>query len=208
MPAFQLEYALSVFQNNIFSFAAKEHRRVGGNPGFDINIHQNHVEFVFYPLTQGVPGTNNGEPLKNRFDIYFLLPEVCPVIGTWPATNAQPAKWSVSSNNAGTERLGGKSIKMTTPLGRLPGVSEVVAEVNIQTQPFTATAQNLTIFADIEFTPVGKLYQAQYAQLHFGFQGNYQFTGGIASNCNRVTVKVSHEIYEAIRSKIFQVCTQ
>lgn len=210
MPIFNLEYALAVFQEGVFTFAAKEHRQVKGSPQINIDVKPSHVEWTIFPLTQGVPDTNNQAPQKNRFDLYILLSNICMDVGTWPTAGAGvvPSIWGAGYNNTGTQRIGGKSIKMTTPVGRLSKITSLVAEVGIPNQPFTAEALDLTLFADIEHTPVGKLYSSQQFQLHIGFQGTYKITGGAKSMANQVTIKMSHSNYEAIRLKVLSLCSK
>ena len=206
MPQFNLEYAIAVYQQGVFTFAAKEHRRVNGNPSLTIDVKATHVEWTIDPLTQGNPDSNYQQPQKNRFDLYFLLRDICPTTASWPTTSTVPAIWSGANNNQGTERPGGKSIKMTTPVGRLSGISKLVAQVGFPSQPFTAEATSLNLFADIEHTPQGKLYASEESQFHLGFQGTYQYKGGAQSTGNRVVIEMSKPIYEAIRLKLISLC--
>lgn len=206
MSKYDLEYAIAVFQKGIFTFAAKEHRRQNGKPTLTIDVTPTQVVWTVSPLSQGIPDTNDQQPQKDRFDLYFLLKEICGVAKTWPTTGASPAIWQTSVSNEGTERVGGKTIKMATPVGRITGISKLTAQVGMASQPFTASALNLNLFADVEHTPKGKLYPAEEFQFHIGFQGNYQYTGGVSAQANQVTIEMTHAIYEAIRSKLIALC--
>lgn len=202
MLTFAIEYALVVFQKGIFTFAAKEHRQTGGNPTLTINVTSTDVEWIITPLTQGQPDTNDRQPQKDRFDLYFLLDELRAQRQAWPVANSAPAAWGGAHNNQGTERAGGKTIKMDFPVGKVAPIDNLTAQVGIPSQAFTATANDLVSFMDIEYTPIGNLYATNKPQMHLGFQGVYDYTAGATSASNVVTISMSHAVYEAIRTKL------
>lgn len=207
MSQHDLEYAIAVFQKGIFTFAAKEHRKMGGNPTLTITLKGTYVEWIISPLTQGIPDTNDKDPQKDRFDMYFLLEDVCKTVKSWPNALVAPALWGKANNNQGTERAGGRTIKMDTPIGRLSGITSLIAQVGIGTgAPFTSSANNLTLFVDIEHTPKGKLYTSEVFQLHIGFKGDYVYKSGVTAITNQVTIEMPNEVYEAIRLQLNSLC--
>lgn len=207
MSQHDLEYAIAVFQRGTLTFAAKEHRRRKGNPLLTINLMGTYVEWIITPLTQGIQSTNTGVPQKNRFDMYFLLQEACEKTASWQSTGVKPAMWSKAHNNQGTERPGGKTIKMEIPIGQLSGITSLDAQVDITGSPFTASAANLTLYADMEYTPAGKEYTSEVTQLHFGFKSDtYTFTAGAAAATNQVVIKMPNDVYEAIRVQLISLC--
>ena len=169
----QLEYTICQFQPGQSSFARKTHRQLEGDPRLTVQPGPQVVRWELNNLVDGQPEVVQGSPRRDRVDFYFLLDILRQEIGQFPRPNVQPnAALSLNpTNSQGTERVGGKQVRMTAPFHRYR-VESVDVFISHDVHAFHAVGQNPVLHVDVESTPPG-LYGQELLEVHFGIQASY-----------------------------------
>ena len=194
----EVEYTSCLMQVGQDSFSAKTHRLEGGDPRLTVNVGSSNVQWVLQNLLDGVPEIVQGPPRRDRVDFYFLLENLQRDRGQLPQPTvpSDAALRLQTTNSVGTERPGGRRVRMETPNQRYRVMS--VEARSAQHPSFQAIAgQPIFLHLDIENTPVG-MYPQRLLEAHFGLQANYAITLGYAGNQNQVVIGMSHATYATI----------
>ena len=194
----EVEYTSCLMQVGQDSFSAKTHRQQGGDPRLTVNVSSQGVEWVLENLLDGEPEIVLGPPRANRVDFYFLLENLQRDRGQLPqpAVPPEPALRLATTNSVGTERQGGRRVRMETPNHRYKVAS--VAALSAQPPAFQAIArQPIYLHLDIENTPRG-MYGQVLTEAHLGVQAFYDITAGYAGAQNQVVIGMPHATYATI----------
>lgn len=204
MPRLPVEYTLCQIQSGQVSIAIKTHRRENGNPEIDIDVHPQSVTFRLLNLFDGVPQAVLGEARQDHVDFYFLLDDLRQIRAQWPTVTAAPNRGLLlpTFDPSGTERRGGKDVRMVTPICRI-AVSGARVE-SIRPPVFRAVADNPELFLDFEVTPV-RGYGQEMAEIHFGCNGHFQLVDAAGVNADICEIVLSHEVYATVRDEIMQL---
>ena len=193
----QLEYTLCQFQAGQSSFARKTHRQLEGDPHLTVQCGPQVVRWELNNLVDGQPEVVQGSPRQDRVDFYFLLDTLRQEMGQFPHPNVQPnnALSLNPTNSQGTERPGGKQVRMIAPLHRYR-VESVEVFVSHDAQAFHAIGRNAVLHVDIESTPA-RLYGQELLEVHFGIQASYAIKD-YAGTVNYAVISMSPEAYATI----------
>ncbi len=204
MPRLPVEYTLCQIQSGQVSIAIKTHRRESGNPEIEIDVHPHTVNFRLLNLFDGVPQAVLGEARQDHFDFYFLLEDLRRDRAQWPTVAAVPNRglFLPTFDPSGTERRGGKDIRMVTPICRI-AVSEARAE-SIRPPVLRAVADNPELFLDFEITPV-RGYGQEMPEIHFGCNGDFQLVDATGVNADVCEISMSHEVYATVRDEVIRL---
>lgn len=193
-----VEYTTCLVQVGQDSLSAKTHRQRGGNPRLTINVGPNNVEWVLENLFDGNPEVVQNPPRRDRVDFYFLLDTFRQDRAQLPLPAAQPTPSLrlPTTNSAGTERPGGRRVRMDRPISRYLIAS---TEMRSAHQPsFQATARGpVHLHLDIEYTPLG-MYPQRLLEVHLGIQASYDILLGYAGAQNQAVIGMSHATYATI----------
>lgn len=194
----EVEYTLCQIQIGQDSLATRTHRREGGDPRLTVNVNADNVEWRLENLLHGEPQTVQGERRRDRVDFYFLEDILRRDRGQLPTPTVHPVETLrlQPANSAGTERRGGRHIRMVTPLARYRMMS--VEAFSTQQRSFHAIGQQpIYLHLDRETTPPGGYGQA-ISEAHFGVQASYAITEGYVGAESLVVVTMSHATYATI----------
>ena len=196
--AMEVEYTLCQIQLGDNSLAAKTHRRQGGDPRVTINVGAYNVQWVLENLFDGEPEIVDGVPRRNRVDFYFLLDVLRRDRGQLPQPVGlpNPALRLQPTNSVGTERPGGRPVRMETPNRRYRVAS--VEAFATQAPAFHAIAQQpIFLHLDIETTPP-RMYGQIMEEAHFGIQASFEIVDPVVAGQSQVIITMSHETYATI----------
>ena len=104
-----------------------------------------------------------------------------------------------TTNSQGTERPGGRRVRMDGPLQRYEVQS---AELFVgQTPTFRAVGGEPLLHLDMETTPPG-MYGQELLEIHFGIQTTYQIYQVTSGTYNYAVVSMTPETYATIYEDI------
>lgn len=201
--AFDLEYTICQIQSGTFSMAAKSHRQQGGQPQLTISMLPNHVEWLLTDLEHGVPETVGGQARKDRVDFYFRYEAFKTAFANFP-TPRVPANSSAHrfapTNSAGTERRGGKDVRIVAPICRFSPVSQ--ADLISQQPPaFEAATGEAILHLDMETGPA-KIYGVEIFEVHFGVEANWHVSPLKNPTSSHAILRISDSVYATIFAEL------
>lgn len=202
MDNFNLEYAIALIQRDIFSFAAKSHRREGGDPKLIIDTSGPLVTWRVTELIHGIPDAITGQPQQDRFDFYFTVEELRNVFTSFPSPVSKPNKKRelTPTTSEGTERIEGKRVRMVLPIKRFYPIDSI--EIFVQQIPsFEIFASDAYLHLDIETGP-SRIYGQDIFEVHFGVQAEYNARKSTITVPSYAYLKMSHELYATIHNRI------
>jgi hypothetical protein len=195
----EIEYTICQIQSGDISLAAKTHRRLNGDPRLDIRLTPRLVTWTLVNLVDGTPETLVGMPRRNHVDFYFLYENLKALLAEFPSPSgsANPDLRLPTVSSAGTERRGGKRVRIVLPVYRYPLLA-VELHV-IQAPSFSAVGIEPNIHMDVESTPAG-LYGGENFEIHFGIQANFEITGPFSGRISSATIQMHPDVYATIHS--------
>ena len=197
----EVEYTLGQIQLGQTSLALRTHRREGHDPGLNIQHGGQEVHWEFTNLVEGPRQTVTGTPRRDRLDFYFLFETLRRDRGQMPPPTASPnnSLRLHTTNSQGTERPGGRRVRMTTPLQRYDVQS---AELFVgRTPSFHAVGNQPRLHLDIETTPPS-IYGQEQIEVHFGIQATFQTKQVPSGAYNYAVVSMTPEAYATIYEDI------
>ena len=203
MPQINLEYTLCQIQSGSVSLAVKTHRREGGNPILEVEVRPNDVVFRLMNLFDGDPEAVVGDPRTDHVDFYFLLEDLRADRGTLPAAPVPPdlALRRRVVDPTGTERAGGRRIRMVAPISRY-----AIGEITLYSQRtpiFTAQADEAELFVDFETTPASSRgYTTETAEVHYGVDAEFAIVSDRANQRDSCIIEMTHETYATVLDEI------
>ena len=200
----EVEYTICQIQSGQISLAAKTHRQQGGDPRLTIEVYHHKVLWRLRNLFDGTPETITGAPRRDHIDFYFLLERFRIHRTAFPAATV-PSDLSLRlapTNSSGTERRGGKLVRMTSPVYRFMA-SRV--EVFVGHAPsFHATGDNPILHLDIETTPPD-IYGQEMLEVHFGIQSNFEISSLPSGSQSEVILTMTPQSYATIRNELLHL---
>jgi hypothetical protein len=195
----EIEYTICQIQSGEISLAAKTHRRLDGDPRLEVELAPDLVTWRLLNLVDGTPETLVGIPRRNHVDFYFLYENVKSLLMEFPTptTRANPDLRLRAVCSVGTERPGGKRVRIVAPVHRYPLVS---VELHVVQAPsFSAIGIEPYIHMDVESTPTD-LYGRETFEIHFGIQASFEITGPFSGNMSSALIQMQPETYATIYS--------
>jgi hypothetical protein len=206
MVVFPLEYTLCQLQSGQISLAIKTHRRENGNPEVEITVRANDVLFRLLNLFDGIPETVLGDRRQDHVDFYFLLDDFRNVRNQFPTVAAPPNRGLLlqTFDPSGTERRGGKNVRMGGPLFRLPVTGAQLENRRPPAPVFRAVASDPHLFLDFELTPV-RGYGAELGEIHFGVNGDFEIVDAAGVSADHCDIVMTHETYATVRDEAMRL---
>jgi hypothetical protein len=184
--------------------AAKSHRREHGNPQLTISMLPTHVEWRLTDLDHGIPETVAGQPRKDRVDFYFEYSVFKATFPNFPAprTASVPSQHRFApTNSQGTERRGGKDVRVVAPICRFSPLSD--AELISHTPPaFRATTGEAILHLDMESGPA-RIYGVEIFEVHFGIEAPQWDVAPLSNPATSYAViRMSDSLYATVYSEL------
>ena len=198
----EVEYTLCQIQLGQTSLARRTHRREGCDPCLSIQISPQEVRWELTNLVEGPPATVRGTSRRDRLDFYFLLDNLRTQRGQFPPPTAPPnaALRLPTTNSQGTERPGGRRVRMVAPFQKYQVQS---AEVFVGQNPtYRAEGDAPFLNLDMETTPPGTLYGQEQIEVHFGIQADFRIEQLATGTYNYAVVTMPPETYATIYEDI------
>jgi len=195
----EIEYTICQIQSGEISLAAKTHRRLDGDPRLEVRLTRGLVTWRLLNLVDGTPETLVGVPRRNHVDFYFLYENLKSLLTEFPSPTgpANPDLQLPAVSSAGTERPGGKRVRIVVPVHRYPLLS---VELHVVQAPsFSAIGIEPYIHMDVESTPTG-LYGGETFEIHFGIQANFEITGPFSGSMSSALIQMQPDVYATIHS--------
>lgn len=204
MPRFPVEYLLCQIQSGQISLALRSHRREARNPEIDISVNATNVRIQLHNLFDGVPQAVLGDARQTHVDIYYLQDELRTQRTSWPtvAVPPNPNLLLPTFDPSGTERAGGRRVRMVAPMCRL-GITEVNME-STRAPAFRAEALSPDLFVDFEVTPV-RGYGQETPEIHIGCNGEFNFVPTTGAGADICELLLTHEMYSTLLDQILRV---
>jgi len=195
----EIEYTVCQIQSGEISLAAKTHRRLDGDPHLEIELTPSLVTWRLLNLVDGTPETLVGIPRRNHVDFYFLYENLRSLLTEFPTptTRADPDLRLPPVSSVGTERPGGKRVRIVAPVHRYPLLS--IELYVVQAPSFHAVGIEPYIHMDVESTP-SDLYDRESFETHFGVQANFEITGSYSGSMSSAVIQMQPETYATIYS--------
>ena len=197
----EVEYTLAHIQMGQNSFALRTNRKEGCDPRLRIQTGAQEVRWELTNLVEGKPQTVTGDPRKTRLDFYFLWETLRRDRGQMPIPTVSPNGLLrlTPTNSQGTERQGGTSVRMITPLRRYKIQH---AELFVGQAPtIHAVGNEPSLHMDKEDTPP-TIYKQAIEELHFGIQAAFQVEHIPMGTYSYVVVSMTAETYATIYEDI------
>lgn len=183
--------------------AAKSHRQESGNPQLTISLLPTHVEWTLTDLEHGSPETVGGQARKDRVDFYFRYDEFKETFGKFPSPRVPasfPSHRFNPTNSAGTERRGGKDVRIVAPICRFSPVSQAEL-ISHQPPAFRAVSGEAILHLDMETGPA-KIYGVEIFEIHFGLEATWDVAPLSKSTSSYATLEMSDSVYATIFSEL------
>lgn len=211
MATFELDYALLQIQTQDqtgkLSLARKSHRRDGGNPTLTVDPNPGGTShWVIEGLGDGEPEVVPGQARTSHLDFYMLLDDFHAARSAFPAAGTAPnsALESNAPNPHGTERVGGKSIKMDMPMHAYAPVGPV--RIEFAGPPhFDGSVADSTLYVDFETAPsIGA--DPRIPEIHFGVAlDGLALTPAAAFVATRVKLEIPSATYATLRARLIHL---
>ena len=193
----EVEYTLCQVQLSQTSLARRTHRQEGCDPRLEIQTSPQEVRWELTNLVEGPPQNVTGRARRNRLDFYFLLDVLKRERGQWPAPTVQPnaSLRLPTTNSQGTERVGGKQVRMAGPLEKYQVLS---ADIFVGQAPtYCGSGDQPFLHMDME-TTTPRIYGAALPEVHFGIQATFQIQQVNTGTYNYAVVTMTPETYATI----------
>ena len=197
----EVEYTLCQLQLGNTSFARRTHRQEGCDPRLSVHHGDQEVQWELTNLVEGQPEFVHGDPRQNRLDFYFLLENFRRDRGQFPPPTAtpNPSMRLSTTNSQGTERRGGRRVRMVVPFQRY---KVQAAEVFVgQIPTYHAAGHEPFLHLDLEITPA-RLYGQELHEAHFGIQAAFQIGQSSSSINNYAVITMTPETYATVYEDI------
>lgn len=197
----EVEYTICQIQSGQISLAAKTHRQLGGNPQLQVQFTPTQVTWEIVNLVDGTPETLRGAPRQDHIDFYFILRNFRRIRNQFPASTVAPdfALRLPAVSSVGTERPGGKRVRMVFPAYRY--AMESVELFVTQAPSFSALGLEPFMHLDIESTP-STLYSQEMLEVHFGIQADFEILGPYTGSQSRAVISMTPEAYATVYSEL------
>jgi hypothetical protein len=193
----EIEYTICLVQSGEISLAAKTHRRLHGDPRLEVGTSPEVVTWSLLNLVDGTPETIVSVPRQNHVDFYFLYTNLKNLLAQLPnpTTRANPNLCLEPVSSAGSERPGGKRVRIVAPVHRYQLLS--VELYVVQPPSFHAIGIDPYIHMDVESTPVD-LYGEETFEIHFGIQAEYEIVGSYSGHQSNAIIRMRPDTYATI----------
>ncbi len=202
-----LEYIVCQLQVNNTSVAIKSHKKRNQNPGLNITVTKDEVEFDLIGLSAGtVEKADPANPAATRLDFYIGLNDLRDQIGDFPDIQARPSNVRLSiTDPTGTERPGGKRISWRGSLAKVTivGARIVFPDGNYVADAVDAVALNI----DREPAPY-PLSSGGYDQVHIGVEAGWSVTPDRRRTIPAASILMSHAAYAEIMATLGKVTSK
>ena len=198
----EVEYTLCQIQLTQISLARRTHRREGCDPRLRIQHGAQDVRWKLTNLVEGQPQNVTGPSRRNRLDFYFLLETLRRDRGQMPPPAALPndSLRLRTTNSQGTERPGGRRVRMSGPLQRYKVQS---AELFVgQTPTYRAVGDEPHLHLDMETTSPRMYGGQELPEIHFGIQAAFQIQQVSGGTYDYAVVSMTPETYATIYQDI------
>jgi hypothetical protein len=192
-------------QSGNISLARKNHRRLNnGNPEIEITVGPTVVEIKLLNLFLGIPEAVLGDARQDHVDFYILHNEFRSMRSTWPTVTEAPDRTLLRAtvDPSGTERIGGRTIRMANPILRME-VDEITVE-SVHAPVFRAIASPCQLFVDYEITPKTG-YGSEMGEIHFGFGGDFTFIPATGATSDECRIELSRTAYATLLNELMRV---
>lgn len=202
-----LEYIVCQLQVDDTSVAIKSHKNRNQNPGLNITVGKNEVEFNLVGLSVGtVEEADPSNPAATRLDFYIGLNDLRDQMGDFPEVHAGPSDVHLSiTDPTGTERLGGKRISWRGSLAKVPilGARMVFPDGNYVADTVDEVALNI----DREPAPY-PLSSGGRAQVHIGVEAVWSVTRDRRRTIPTASIRLSRASYAEVASALREVTSE